>query len=726
MVTNEQGDVVMIYHASMARRTAVLVSLATALAAAPAMAQDAPTADPDADGGEIIVTGQKMGAQSVLTVPVSITAIDAETLNDAGLNGLSDISKLAPSVNLVESFGRAANYLSIRGVSSTETGTPTVQVFVDGFTTGIPTGAINTTLFDIDRVEILEGPQATLYGANAIGGVINYITKKPGDDMEASLRLSAADYGEASAIGSVSGPVVPGILAAGAAVAYHRRDGFLRNVATGDQHADSQEDISARAALRATLGATTIDLTSSYNHTNDDCGDCSYIPDSFPLTGAANDTSLRDGLVDTNEFSRNIDQLGPQYLHRTGHTEVLTIEHDFGDAVLTSITGYGAYDTDIAFDLSRAASRSPGLVTYVISNTQDEAYSQELRLAGGAPGAFNWLIGGYYLHSTQESQTYLGVLLPNPINLQDIRTKNYALFANVSLPLGSFVVSGGLRYDHQEVASENPLFALAGKSKSNEVLPRVTAEYHFGDNMMFYATASKGYKSGGVNVGTPDPVAPRTYAPEFLWNYEAGLKGKLFDNRLIFTLAAFRMDWTDRQVQLLDTSGLLAYQANLGTSHINGAELGLTLNAGPAFSLSGSLTYLDGKIDRYIDESGVSDFYSIDPDLHGNRLPNAPKLRASLSPQFVTPISGGYKLRARADVAYTGERYFDAQNLLRQDEYALVNLYIGIENDHFEIGAFANNLFDQGYHSAGNLTTLGPLMTTGSPRWIGVRSRIKL
>ena len=691
--------------------------------ATPSNAQEAAPEDVSGDAGDIVVTAQKSGAQSLLDVPLSISAIDSSTLANAGVQDLADIAKLSPGLQLTETFGRSGNYLAIRGVSGSVTGTPTVQVFEDGFTTGLASN-INGALVDLERVEILKGPQATLYGANAIGGVINYITKKPGPKTEAGLRLSYGELDELNLSGNVSGQAFENVFA-GFAASYHRRDGFLDNIATGKADVNDQEDLSVRGALRITPGdATTIDFTASYSWTADGCGDCSYIPTDFPLPAAPGDTSLRDGLVDVNSYDRVIDQNYDNRLRRWTDTQVLNIEHDFGGVTLTSITGRGRIHSIIEFDLGRAATRVPALSLPVLSDKYDESISQEVRLASDGAGGLRWVIGGYASRIDTDSSAFLGGAL---INQTLSKTTNYAAFANVEFPItDSFTLGGGLRYDYQKVSGENVLFAIDGAFKSEELLPRITAEYRFGDSgILAYATASKGYKSGGVNIGTPDPTVPAAYAPEYLWNYEAGFKGRLFDRRLSFTLAAFRMNWTDRQVQLLDSSGLFTYQANLGKAHINGAELAIDVNAGGGFSIAASGTYMDAKVDRYIDLSGLSDFYVIDRDLRGNRLPSAPKFSFTVSPEFETPLSGDWRLRARADVSYTGALYFDAQNLLRQDARTLVNTFLSVERDHFEVGLFARNLFDKRYHTSGNLSTLGPFMTTAAPRVIGVKAAVR-
>lgn len=683
---------------------------------------------------EITVTAQKMGAQSILEVPLTISALDAHVLESAGVQGLGDIGHLNPSVNFVESLGRSFNYLSMRGISSTEGGTPTVQVYVDGFTTGIARSQLNTTLFNLERVEILEGPQATLYGRNAIGGVINYVTKKPGNDLEAELRATGADYGQADVMGRIAGPLVPGTLFADVAVSHHERDGYLDNVFDGEKGVDSQRDNSGRLALRTSFGNTTIDLSGTYTELRDGCGDCSYVPRDFtiPLIAGAPpyDTSLRDGRVNLDSYDRTINQDTPSYLDVDSRVAVLNIEHDFGWAVLTSISGYGKVATDIAFSLNRAAGRNPNdaFNTYVITKLTDRSWSEELRFSGGSEQTLRWLVGGYYSRIEQDGSTYFGGL-PDPLGENHYSSDNTAAFVNLELPIGErFVLGGGVRYDREKVKDVNPLFALAGSASSDEVLPRITASYRFDSGLMPYVTVSKGYKSGGVNVGSPDPSVPRTFAPEYLWNYEAGLKGRLFGGYGIFTLSAFHMDWSDRQVQLLDPSGVFVYQANLGRARIDGVETQVNVDINANFQVDAGVTFLDAGIERYIDASGVSAFYGISPDLAGNELPNAPRLRVTLSPQWTMPVFGGaFDLRARADVSYTGERYFDAQNLLEQDAYTLVNLNLGLVRDGLELGVFANNAFNEGYHSAGSLSAgVGPLLTTGAPRVVGARIVVKM
>ena len=193
----------MINPANLRGGLAMLAGVSVIALASPAAAQDAAQdteeRETPAEPSVIIVTAQKSGEQSILDVPATITALSAENLADAGVQDLGDIAQLNPSINFQESLGRAFNFISMRGVSSTEGGTPTVQVYVDGYTSGVARSQLSNTLFELERVEMLAGPQATLYGRNSIGGVINYVTKKPGNRLEAQAGLTLAEYGQATA-----------------------------------------------------------------------------------------------------------------------------------------------------------------------------------------------------------------------------------------------------------------------------------------------------------------------------------------------------------------------------------------------------------------------------------------------------------------------------------------------------------------------------------------------
>lgn len=706
----------------------MLAGVSVIALASPAAAQDVEQhtekREAAAEPTVIIVTAQKSGAQSILEVPATITALSAQNLADAGVRDLGDIAQLNPSINFQESLGRAFNFISMRGVSSTEGGTPTVQVYVDGYTSGVARSQLSNTLFELERVEMLAGPQATLYGRNSIGGVINYVTKKPGNRLEAQAGLTLAEYGQATATARVAGPLVEDRLFAEAGVAYNMRSGYLTNNATGED-IDTEEDFSARGAARAVLGRTTIDLSASYSRINDGCADCSYVPAGYdlpvPIGLPPYNTQLRDGLVDLNAENYEIDQDSPHYLRIRTHNLIGTIEHEFDGVTLTSITGYTRAKTQMAFDIDRTANRNPLINSFIAVDAEDESFSEELRLAGGGEGQFRWIVGGYYSHIRQSGTSELGGA---PVGDDVIKSKNAAVFINAEVPIGRLTIGGGLRYDHEDIDASNAIAMISGTAKSDELLPRATVSYDLGGRTMIYATVSKGYKSGGVNTSTS--TVPRTFAPEYLWNYEAGIKGRFFNDALTLSLSGFHMDWTDRQVQLNDPTGVFVYQANLGKAQIDGAELSFGLRLAPGVTVDGGVTYLDARIKQYVDGSGVSQYYGVDPDLQGNKLPQTPPIRVSASPQWVTPVMGGrFDLRTRADVVYTGERYFDAQNLLRQDPYALVNLYAGIETDQFQIGVFADNVFDQGYRTAGNLSILtGPLLTAGTPRVIGVRSRL--
>jgi iron complex outermembrane receptor protein len=243
--------------------------------------------------------------------------------------------------------------------------------------------------------------------------------------------------------------------------------------------------------------------------------------------------------------------------------------------------------------------------------------------------------------------------------------------------------------------------------------------------MNLYATVSKGYHAGGFNsINAPSP----TYNSEFVWNYEVGFKGAFWANRVQTQLDAFYLDWTGQQINLsVQSSGVSqSFIANAGRSRIAGEEAAVQWAVSQSFNLDGSLTFLDAKYKSYQDTI-IAPQLGLNPDLDGKTLPFAPRVTGSLSGQYVAALplgGGGWKMRLRADVRYSSARYFDPTDLLRANAYWLTNVYAGIQDRHYEIGVYANNVFDKGYLTGGFLPqgyVFPPEVVLGEPRIVGIR-----
>ena len=600
-----------------------------------------------------------------------------------------------------------------------------------------PSGCGKSTLLrmlaGLERIEVLRGPQATLYGRNALGGVINYITKKPTERVEGHVDVELGDYEWTRLNAGVSGPISEANnLYGSVSIGYSEYEGFMYNRWDDQENVNGEEDRLATVNLRySPTDRTTLNFTYTYGKADDACGDCSHIPDTFLGSLVPNAyLELGAGNVDFNDVDRSVNQDFLGWFKRDEDTFVLNAEVEFDKLTWTSIVGYGDSFTSIVADQTR----EPGVTipifgAFFVVDRDNDGWSAETRLASNTDGAFSWLVGLYAYEYERRAQIYLED--PTTPNFGDttlftnntLNVENYAAFVNFDYDLSeAWNIGVGLRYDYEDNGSLNELNGETRSVDKGVFLPRVDVTYRVSDYMNLFGTISRGYHAGGTN----NPVAPEpTYEPEFLTNYEAGIKGSTADGRLSYELAAFYMDWEDQQVQQFIIGPNITYILNEGESDITGLEA--TFSAVPlnGFTLAGSFSWLDAEYAKYNDNLNAP-ILGLDPDLSGNQVIFAPDVTASLSGQYIFPITGNWDARLRANVSYVGERAMDPTNLAVLDPYSVTSLYAGMQNGRYEIGAFVDNLFDETYVLGGSISTsfFAPLTTIGDPRIWGVRGRI--
>lgn len=674
---------------------------------------------------EIVVTAQKR-EQNLRDVPLSISAITGQTLDDSGLSGIQELSQMAPGLLFAETIGRQTASPSIRGVAPFGFADPTVQVLVDGFTNGFTRSGNNATLFELERVEILRGPQATLYGRNAIGGVINYITRAPDDELRSNLMAEAGSRDTLTLQGSVSGPLVENRLYAGLAVGYREAGGFMDNTVTGEEDVNDEQDLNGRLSLRYTpTDALDINLTFDYNEADDAAGDPSHVPPEF---FSANPPTLADvaaGGFDFNRFDRTISQDVIGGFDREETTTVLNLTYDAGGVELTSITGFASQDTSIVTDVTRVP--GPSIFGDFFDVTIElESWSEELRLVSTGDGPLQWLIGAYYFDHSRDRL----LIFDGQATVQNTtgEVENASVFVNLEYALSdTWTLSGGLRYDDERRREIDNFAMTVEKADFQEVLPSITLSYRPNDELHLYGLISRGYHAGGPNPAEAVAEgAPAVYESEFVTNYEIGAKGTGADGRLSYEAAVFFMDWTDQQIPTSLTP-LIGFTSNAGESEIFGLEFAARYAPTEHLDLSLSFSLLDTEYTDYVDAISAAPF-GLDPQLAGNKLVYSADFSGSFSAQYVRPIgANGWDLRLRSDVNHVGERPFDVTNLLVADAYTIVNLYAGIQNERYELGVYVDNAADEDYLNGGILPSLffPPLLTVGDPRIYGVRARVR-
>ncbi|KQX19438.1 hypothetical protein ASD39_16165 [Sphingomonas sp. Root50] len=692
--------------------------LVSACAASTAWAQQAPAepaqaaaADAPAGGiGDIIVTAQKR-AENVQDIPLAITAVSGSMLAQRQVTSVDQLSTVAPSVNF-GTYGGAAR-IAVRGIGF-DTVNPgaegRIAYHVDGVYISRP-GAQLGTFFDVERVEVLRGPQGTLYGRNATGGSINVITRAPTTNPSGYANITVGNYGRVAVEAALSGPITDG-LEARLAVTSNNRGGYGKNLYTGNGIDDANQR-GARAMLRLHPADTlTVDLAADYYRENDNAYGLHYFGQynpAVPLRGAALGGTPT---TRTRDINSEFDPTNKRELYGFAGTVTL----DLGDVTLKSLTAYRHSDYRVLTDLDLTQLN----LSYFPFFERAHQFSEELQLSGGW-GDSKWIVGGYYFREKifGGSQVTRNLLLTGGANRMTngyraegtTNTEALAVFGQLDLAVSdAFKVIVGGRYGHETIriadtfqldfardysptAAVLPLpgFPRTARTSANAFTPKVGVEYGLADDALLYATVSRGFKSGGFNLGVNVPA----FDPEKIWAYEAGLKFTTADRGLRANLATFYYDYSNLQVSKVINSSVVT--ENAASADLYGGELELTAIPAEGVQFDGTMSYLFSK---------YKDFSSLDParpalgvlDLEGNRLTQAPKWTINAGAQYSWPMAGG-ELTVRGELNYVSRVFFTAFNVnsVGQKGNSKFNAYLNFADDdnHWSASLFVRNITDK-------------------------------
>ena len=661
-----------------------LVALAAAGLCAHAMAQSADSSDKknngaDKDAGKstaslerIVVTAQKR-AEPLQEVPIPVSAFDARALEKTGAADVRDIAVRAPGFTMTN-YNVAEPQYAIRGMTSNSdsaAGDATVAVFVDEVFMGRPAGA-NFSFLDLERVEILRGPQGTLFGRNTSGGAISVTTAKPGQQNYSKLFTSVGTYGSFEAA-AVLNRALSDNAKLKVALGHREHDGYSHNIRTGASLDGGRND-SARVQLLLDLAPSTTLLLSG-DASRDRADGLARVP--YPVFSNTATAPLINKLYPPGTNLRLSYSDPDSFQHRDVHGFSARLEHEFGFAALTSITAYRNTRINHYEDLS--ALPAP----WVLKNLDKvkegaEQWSQELRLASLPGSRFNWVGGVYFFDEKvlrNESFETTFSLMPaagGKVQFnQDVRNRSAALFGQVDYPLAKDLnLSFGLRetfdrknadqsavnLDPADTTPGIPLFpgqpyhVVASKSW-NALTGKLGADYKLSREQMVYASLSRGYKSGlfpSQNNSVQSVGVP--LEPEKVWNYEAGIKSEWLDRRLRVNANVFKFDYKDmQQYNLTPQLVLVAFSVD---AKAKGAEL--ELQAAPAdwLTLGATAAYLDSEVTRG-NFNGAS--------LVGNRLARAPKQTYSVYAEATRDFEIG-RVSGRMEYARKGSYYIEAIN----------------------------------------------------------------
>jgi iron complex outermembrane receptor protein len=631
--------------------------------------------------GTMTVTAQKQ-EENVQEVPVSITVFNEQDIEDMKIESVIDLADFIPNLMIYQPGSSGTNVPTTRGISaSIESLTVSTGLFVDGVPI-LNASGFEMEMLNIERIEVLRGPQGTLYGKGAEVGVINIITRQPDNEFRGKVSAEGGQWLSSESgdklTGAFSlnlnGPIVKDKLFFGIAGRYGQKDGFIENTLTGDA-ANDRKNWLGKANLRwMPMDKLDISFTASHLEDNDDGTQMNLSEMGAAAFGLP---APQDRKISSN--------LEGQFYDTKSDLQSLKIDYAISDTLsLTSVSTNSRFKPDGHMD----GDFSPVTLMHYRSTYEFSRISEELRL-GYSKKRLKWLVGLYYDKDDNDIDRETTSIYPMMAgsSSRNISGDTYAAFANLSYPLtGKLSLITGLRYEKEERDFKDNISHLKMDDSWDGFSPKIAMEYTFTPAIMTYVSAAKGYRSGGFNLEARDPQY-FSYDQEELWSYEIGAKSAFLNNRLIINGSVFYMDISDMQVTEALSTGF-SFLTNAAEATGKGFELEITARITDGLSLMAGYGYTDIKFDTFSDALG---------DYKGNKVPWAPKYTFNIGSQY-RHVSGFY---ARADLIGYGKMYFDKSNTSARDAYAIVNAKVGYETNHFDLYLYGKNIFDKEYDSKG-------------------------
>ena len=640
---------------------------------------------------EVLVTARKR-EENLQSVPVAVSAVSAKTIADAGLARLQDITDLIPNMTHQETVSNKATNLTLRGISSSGGlgNDPGIGVYVDEVYVSRESG-FNADLLDIQRVEVLKGPQGTLFGRNTAVGAINITTKKPGTEVEGLVLVDVGNY-DYRRYGALFSAPITDTFAGKISVVSAERDGYLDNTFGGTVNSVDYTTFRGQL-LWAPTDSLEILLTGDYRESDSDGNNFVTRAQGEPLK---------------KNYKVSIPDSGSEEVEASALT--LSISYDWGEYLITSITSANSSDEEYWNDQDWG----PDDRLVGIDVRENEQWSQELRIESSADSRLSWLAGVYFYHqefdTTQEAingpDTIYAIFAPDLIGsgipptevglpVDDVTIKasstiesdSYAVFANANYDFNDqWSMTAGLRYsedekdlDYHQVA--DPLAAAFGfvnldiqdDIDDDAWTPSLSLNWQPTEDVLAYAKYSRGYKAGGFNNSVSGTASALSFDPEDMDAYELGLKSTWLDNRLRLNAAVFRMEYSDKQESAFVT-GVGFIQTNAGEATSDGFEVELEYMAAESWTVYGSLGYADATYDEFIVDDGT--------DYAGNSLTRAPQWTFNIGTQTEWMIGNGLRGLFRLDYSYQDEFYTKPSNdpFFAADSQSLVSARLGISD----------------------------------------------
>ena len=687
------------------------------LLASPSLAAENPAASDDVYQLPTVTVTADKRATDVQKTPSSITVMSRTKLEDANIDTIEKVLQRIPNMNYTPNFG-GVNLMSMRGIiTSPGTSTSPIVMYLDG----VPVDTyfnLDAPLMDIERIEILRGPQSAIYGKNAMGGVINVISRKPTNEWHGTLQADYGSFNTQRYAAAISGPLIEDKLYLALSGSHYSTDGYMNH---DDTWYGNQERTERFKGMLRFTPTEDIDISFHLNYTARRDGFSSLIIGDEPtLDSAANKDD---------------------YLHSDIWNMALHMSFDFEPVTFESITTYRTENLDYALDMQYAYQKQYDNLYFGLadldhaysgrSNTRKE-FTQEFRLRSpdDKKDGIKWLLGvfgGYTDMDIREvySDTF-GTAMGYPLSMWSNQpsheyTQDYAAFGEITIPLlDKLNVTLGLRaqqtykkinvdYIAESEMMGPPTVANASFHESDswfELLPKFNISYQLTDDIMLYGGVNRSFIPGGFNNVTTTGNE-MTYDAQTAWNYEIGAKTEWFDKRFLLNLALFHSAVQDLQVMKLDLGTGSYLSDNAGSARIYGVEVDAMARLLPGLDAEFSFGYLWTRLD---------DYTHMGNDYSGNKIPYTPDYTASFALQY-RHEKGFF---ARGEVLHYGQLYWSEENDYKRDPVTLLNARVGYEFDPFAVYVYGNNLTDAKYlnYYTGSATNYGMM---ARPREIGVQ-----
>jgi outer membrane receptor protein involved in Fe transport len=687
--------------------------------------------DRSSDGGDIVVTAQKR-AERLLDTPQSVTAISADDLSRLNAVQFRDFANSVPALSY-STAGAGQTQITLRGVTTGNDIGPTVGIYVDDVPYGSSSAfsnasslALDAGLFDMSQVEILRGPQGTLYGASTMGGLIKYVTARPdAGKLGGSAQVGISDTKDGgisyNAAAAINTPIVTDKVALRTSGFFSRDGGFIDNEVLGQKDVNRSRIYGGRADLLVTPTEALSIRLSGYLQNIHRNGTAAA---DFDFSGNPVDGALSQERQLTEPFEQRFRLVSS------------AIDYDFGGATLTSITSYQSMNARFRQDASPVYVPLLGLFGFsfgavgVEQERRTKKFTQEVRLTSNGSGPIDWMVGGFY---TDEKSGNMQLIVPYaldgsiaPINLATIsipsRYRELAGFGNLTWHVTDrFDVSGGLRWaENRQRFEQIGSGLLIGstpqtRSKDDVVTYLANARYRFSNHATAYLRYATGYRPGGPNFVVNDPItgfplADAVFASDSLDSFEAGFKAETADRTFGIDLSGYYIDW--KNIQIATAAGGVSVIANAGGAHITGAEVSLTARPTRTLTATTAFAYQHARLADDSVDLGA---------LKGDRLPNVPKYSLTLNVDYKAPETSAWRPIAGATFRFVSDRSssFDGNAGVPQYElpnYAAVDLRAGVSIGAVDAQLFVRNLFDK----RGPLSAATVLSALGGPAQVSM------